>query len=149
MVETALNPLLEESSTFFELTKPWTIAKCAHVTVTPDDNRIIVFNNGSIHGFIGRIPNGGQTQPIQIVGDTLEWKKAQKKPKKNIISETMNKTNPIRRPRCTAVVWQPSNVASRTISQNQLVIANKKVGNPVIAIATKNKHCKFNQLCIQ
>jgi hypothetical protein len=50
------------------------------------------------------MPNGGQTAPIQIEGDTLEWKNAQKKPKKNIISDTMNKIKPNRKPFWTAKV---------------------------------------------
>jgi hypothetical protein len=40
------------------------------------------------------IPFGGQILPISIVGVKLEAKKAQKKAKKNIISETMNKIIP-------------------------------------------------------
>lgn len=67
-----------------------------------------VFNKGSAQGLIGWIPSGGQTAPIQIDGDTLEWKKAQKKLKKNIISETINKIKPRRSPVWTANVWCPS-----------------------------------------
>jgi hypothetical protein len=48
------------------------IALCAHVTVTPEDNKIAVFNKGSAQGLIVWIPKGGQTAPIQIDGDTLE-----------------------------------------------------------------------------
>ena len=36
-----------------------------------------------------------------IVGANAEWKKAQKKAKKNIISEAMNSNIPYRRPTCT------------------------------------------------
>jgi hypothetical protein len=36
--------------------------------------------------------------------DNLEWKKAQKKAKKNIISETINKIIPERKPACTIFV---------------------------------------------
>lgn len=70
------------------------------------------------------MPNGGHTAPIQIEGETLEWKKAQKKLKKNITSETINKIKPIFNPRCTALVWRPSKVASIIISHNQLIKAN-------------------------
>jgi hypothetical protein len=44
------------------------------------------------------IPLGGHTHPISIVGFKLEWKKAQKKAKKNITSEIMNKIIPILKP---------------------------------------------------
>jgi hypothetical protein len=40
------------------------------------------------------MPCGGQTQPIPIDGDNVQWKKAQKKLKKNITSETINKAIP-------------------------------------------------------
>jgi len=101
------------------------------VTVTPEDNKITVFNKGNAQGLIVWIPNGGHTAPIQIDGETLEWKKAQKKLKKNMISETINKTKPIRNPFCTAKVWRPSNVASIIISQNQLMIEKKKKKKPI------------------
>jgi len=48
------------------------IALCAQVTVTPEDNKIAVFNKGKAQGLMVWIPNGGQTAPIQIAGDTLE-----------------------------------------------------------------------------
>jgi hypothetical protein len=64
------------------------------VILTPEDKRINVFKNGSSNGFITSIPFGGQTQPIETAGDRLEWKKAQKKPKKNSTSETINNTIP-------------------------------------------------------
>jgi len=44
---------------------------CAHVAVTPDDRRIAVLSKGNPHGLIGWIPKGGQTQPIQILGEML------------------------------------------------------------------------------
>ena len=103
---------------------------CAQVTVTPEDNKIAVFNKGSAQGLIVWIPKGGQTAPIQIAGDTLEWKNAQKNPKKNMISETINKTKPILKPLCTAKVWRPSKVASITTSHNQLINEKKKKKNP-------------------
>jgi len=60
-----------------------------------------VFNNGICHGLIAIIPFGGQMQPISIVGFKLEVKKAQKKAKKNMISETINKIIPNFIPFCT------------------------------------------------
>jgi hypothetical protein len=79
-------------------------ARCAHVILTPDDNNIIVFNKGKPHGFKTTIPAGGHTHPIAIDGARLQWKKAQKKPKKNIISETINNIIPKRKPCCTLFV---------------------------------------------
>lgn len=107
------------------------MALWAQVTVTPDDNKIIVFNKGNAQGLIVWIPNGGHTAPIQIDGETLEWKNAQKNPKKNIISETINKINPKRKPFCTAFVWCPSNVDSMIISHNQLINPKKKKKVPI------------------
>jgi len=46
----------------------------------------------------GLILTGGQTEPISKVGDKLEWKKAQKKAKKNITSERMKRIIPERKP---------------------------------------------------
>jgi hypothetical protein len=48
----------------------------------PEVNKSIVFSSGKDHGSIVNIPFGGQTPPIQILGDKLKWKKAQKKEKK-------------------------------------------------------------------
>jgi hypothetical protein len=50
------------------------------------------------HGFKTSIPTGGQMPPMAIEGDTLVWKKAQKKAKKNITSEQINKIIPIFKP---------------------------------------------------
>lgn len=80
---------------------------------------MIVFKNGIPQGSKVSIPFGGHIQPIWTAGTKLEWKKAQKKAKKNIASETINKTIPKDSPFCTAAVWCPSKVASRTISLNQ------------------------------
>jgi len=54
------------------LTLTATSALCAQVAVTPDDNKIAVFSNGKPQGLIGWIPSGGQTQPIQILGEILK-----------------------------------------------------------------------------
>jgi hypothetical protein len=40
------------------------------------------------------IPFGGQTDPISTTGNRAAAKKAQKKAKKNITSETINKITP-------------------------------------------------------
>jgi hypothetical protein len=55
-------------------------------------------------GFKILIPIGGQIPPNSTLGATLEWKNAQKKAKKNIISETIKRTTPIRKPRKTTDV---------------------------------------------
>jgi len=66
--------------------------------VAPDKSNMNVLSNGTPHGLKGSILFGGHTDPISIAGDRLEWKKAQKKARKNITSETMNKIIPERRP---------------------------------------------------
>jgi hypothetical protein len=44
------------------------------------------------------------TQPISILGDKLDAKNAQKKEKKNMTSEIINKIIPKRNPFCTTEV---------------------------------------------
>jgi hypothetical protein len=63
-----------------------------------------VFSRGTLNGFKGWIPVGGQEQPISGVGDKLLWKKAQKKARKNITSEVINKIIPQRKPVVTKLV---------------------------------------------
>lgn len=70
------------------------MARCAQVILTPDDNKINVFKKGNSNGAISSNPLGGHKQPILTAGDKLEWKKAQKNPKKNIISDTINNIIP-------------------------------------------------------
>jgi len=41
------------------------------VTVKLDDNKIIVFNKGTLKGLIVLIPIGGQEQPISTEGESL------------------------------------------------------------------------------
>jgi hypothetical protein len=53
-----------------------------------------VFNSGTSHAFNVSIPFGGQIAPISIVGFKLAVKKAQKKAKKNITSEAINRSIP-------------------------------------------------------
>lgn len=96
-------------------------ALCAQVILTPDDSKITVFNNGSPHGFNTSIPSGGQIHPIAIDGANEQWKKAQKKAKKNIISETINSIMPKRNPCWTFAVWLPVS-ASNCMSLNQAVV---------------------------
>jgi|TARA_B110000046_G_scaffold171804_1_gene193015 hypothetical protein len=57
-----------------------------------------VFNNGIAFGSNASIPLGGHILPISIVGAKLAAKKAQKKAKKNITSDTMNNIIPYLKP---------------------------------------------------
>ena len=59
--------------------------------MAPEQSKSNVFNKGIALGSKATIPFGGQIVPISIVGAKLAAKKAQKKAKKNITSETMNK----------------------------------------------------------
>lgn len=43
----------------------------AHVTVTPEASNTAVFNKGTLNGFSGVIPVGGQAHPSSGVGDRL------------------------------------------------------------------------------
>lgn len=110
MVQARLNQALSKSSL--------TILICDQVTVAPLESNTVVFNNGTSKGLIAKIPVGGHACPISTAGDKDEWKKAQKKAKKNITSLLINKTIPIRIPRSTFLVCLPCNVASRITSRH-------------------------------
>jgi hypothetical protein len=71
------------------------------VTVIPDERRIAVLRSGISNGLKGKIPCGGHIMPISTVGESLLWKKAQKKDTKNKISETMKRIIPQRIPNVT------------------------------------------------
>ena len=45
---------------------------CVHVTVSPDEIKMIVFNKGISKGLKGMIPRGGHDCPISIAGDSEE-----------------------------------------------------------------------------
>lgn len=81
---------------------------------------------------------GGHLIPISAVGDKALWKKAQKKEKKNIISETTNNINPIFNPRTTKDVCIPKKVASRTTSRHQKVIITINVIIPNVAVVIES-----------
>ena len=68
---------------------------------------MIVFKRGTWKGFKGSIPRGGQTLPVSKQGDSLLWKKAQKKEKKNNTSEVINKIIPHWSPCVTFLVCNP------------------------------------------
>lgn len=73
----------------------------AHVTVTPDASNTAVLSKGTLNGFKGVIPVGGQAHPNSGVGERLLWKNAQKNAKKNRTSDVINKIIPHRRPLVT------------------------------------------------
>lgn len=79
----------------------------AQVTVTPEARRMAVLSRGTPKGSSGVIPAGGQHPPISGEGARLEWKKAQKKPKKKNTSDVINRIIPYRRPFWTGGVWCP------------------------------------------
>jgi hypothetical protein len=68
------------------------------VIVAPEQRRIKVLTKGTSKGLNASIPFGGHILPISTVGEILAAKKAQKKAKKNIISETINKIVPYLKP---------------------------------------------------
>ena len=65
------------------------------------------------------MPSGGQLQPIPTDGDNEQWKNAQKRLKKNITSDIINKYIPNLIPDWTFLVWNPSKELSTIISENQ------------------------------
>jgi hypothetical protein len=80
---------------------------CAHVTVIPEHNKIIVLSRGISIGLNVLIPAGGHDAPISIVGDNLLWKKPQKNDTKNNTSDTINKIIPHFSPFTTIKVCLP------------------------------------------
>jgi len=109
------------------------IAWCAQVTVAPELKRKNVLVKGIPDVWIVWIASGGHTPPKLKTGDKLEWKKAQKNAKKNIISETINRIIPSLKPRCTDTVCCSSNVASLTMSRHQVYITYNSIKNPTNA----------------
>lgn len=83
---------------------------------------MIVFIRGISNGSNGLIPRGGHNWPISILGESEEWKYAQKNEKKNKISEIINKIIPKRIPLWTYLVWWPCIVASRVTSRHHWYI---------------------------
>jgi hypothetical protein len=74
---------------------------CVHVTLIPDKINKKVLYKGMPKGFITIMPSGGKYPPKILSTFVPLWKKAQKKPKNSIISDTINKINPLFRPFCT------------------------------------------------
>lgn len=86
-----------KDSSRFEAMSAW----CDQVRVTPELSSRAVLTMGRAKGSIGSIPIGGHVQPISGEGLSALWKNAQKKPTKNMASETRNRRKPSRRPRAT------------------------------------------------
>lgn len=109
----------------------------AHVTLTPEANRITVFNKGIWKGLKGKIPQGGQNEPNSTVGLNLEWKKAQKKEIKKKISLIINKIIPTINPLNTLLEWRPWNVPSRITSRHHKretnTIINKEINSKSVS----------------
>lgn len=77
-----------------------------------------MLSRGTWYGLIACKPKGGHNTPSSIFGLSLLWKKAQKKEKKNKISEVINKIIPHRRPFITKFVWNPWKELSRDTSRH-------------------------------
>jgi len=105
----------------------------AQVIPKPETIKRNVFKAGKSKKLIEGIPAGGQWVPNSTEGPKEEWKKAQKKPKNSIISETIKSRKPFFNPRRTINVWSPLKVASLIISKNQENIqkikTNKLINN--------------------
>jgi len=81
-----------------------------------------VFSSGTLNGFRGVMPTGGQQHPSSGVGASLLWKNAQKNAAKKHTSDRMNRIIPYRSPFDTYEVWCPWNVASRMTSRHHCII---------------------------
>ena len=114
---------------------PWTVSLwlptirewCAHVTVTPDLNKINVFKNGTSKALNLRTPKGGHTVPSSTAGVSLLWKKDQKKDRKKNTSETINNAIPQRSPNSVIAEWSPWKVASLATSFHHWNLTNNKL----------------------
>ena len=115
-------PKKRNQSSLMAFKSPW----CANVIVTPEDNNRSVLTKGNPHTSKAWIVFGGQIAPTAMAGDKLTWKKAQKKAKKNIISEIINKSIPNLNPVRTAQVWYPCPDSSTTIINHPNKTVEKK-----------------------
>ena len=66
----------------------------AQVMDTPEETKIIVLRRGTLIGLNLIIDRGGHIWPSSMLGLNEKWKKDQKKDKKNIISDVINKIIP-------------------------------------------------------
>ncbi len=70
------------------------IAWCIQVMIAPNESKNMVFKNWIPQGFNTSILLGGHIAPISTIGAKEERKKTQKKAKKDMISEIVNKIIP-------------------------------------------------------
>ena len=118
------------------------MAWCEKVMVTPEDNNKTVFSKGNPQTSKAWILFGGQTLPTAMAGDKLTWKNDQKNAKKNITSETINKTIPKRKPFRTTQVWYPWPDSITTIINQANKTAenkNQEMWKKVLSILCKEK----------
>ena len=101
--------------------------------MTPEARRIAVFSRGTSMGFRGFTPVGGHWPPSSGVGARLEWKKAQKNPRKKKASDVMKRIIPYRRPFWTVVVWWPWKVLSRTTSRHHCSMTRSIERRPIVS----------------
>lgn len=106
---------------------PFKIRWWANVTVTPEDKRTTEFSKGTFKGLKVSRPNGGHIWPISTVGDTPEWKNAQKKEIKNKTSEVINKIIPIFNDKITKSECNPWRKDSRDTSRHQIILTRTKI----------------------
>lgn len=71
MVNTSPNRMVRYMEILEEEKLEHSIEWCAHVTLTPDDRRIIVFSSGILTGLNVRTARGGQLPPSSNVGEIL------------------------------------------------------------------------------
>ena len=75
---------------------------------------------------------------MSTLGESLLWKKAQKKEKKNKTSEVIKKITPHRKPLTTILVWSPWKVPSREISRHHWYITKEVEINPIMRRDSSN-----------
>lgn len=115
---------------------------CAHVIEAPEEIKIMVFNRGTLIGLNLLIETGGQDCPSSTLGLREKAKNLQKKDKKNIISEVINKIIPIFKPFKTSLKCSPCKFTSRLTSfHHENAIKN------VIIFRVKNKKEKLVYNC--
>jgi hypothetical protein len=103
----------------------------AQVTVMPEVSRTVVLRRGITRGLKGSTATGGQVAPSSGTGLRLEWKNAQKKEKKNITSEAINRIIPPRILPTTDGVWHPWLALSRDTSRHHCVVTKISVPRPI------------------
>ncbi len=107
VVKMAPNATVNIRDTLDLVMLPFSISWCAHVTVTPEERRRIVFRSGILIGLKEVIDRGGHLCPSSVVGEILLWKNAQKNDTKNNTSDTINRTIPVFSPFITTFEWFP------------------------------------------